>query len=63
MYAFTNKFWSKIVKILKVVPKSLDILMNNVWSDWTNFDKAIVLYEYGVASQVAMCDWRIARLM
>ena len=46
-----------------VVPACFHVLMDDIWSDRSNLDQAVMLDENCVASQVTMQDWRITCTM
>ena len=59
----TSPFGGKVVQVLDVIPAGLNILVNNVGRDGTDFHKAVMLDENCVAGQIAVNDWRAALLV
>ena len=55
-----SPFWCQKVTVTNdVVTTGLDVLVNDIWSDRSNLDQAIVLNKNCIASQIAMKNWRI----
>ena len=55
-----SPFWCQEVTVTNdVVTTGLDVLVNDIWSDRSNLDQAIVLNKNCIASQISMKNWRI----
>lgn len=51
------------MQIPDVVATRFDILVYDIWRNGSDFDETVVLDEDCVTGQIAMDDWRVARLV